>query len=131
MLDFVARVDLPIRDKSRLNIPPILQIRRKYGSEDAISTMDENKVRHCNWVRFLKISDVIGDVNMVGFKIKDEIVFQVVKTILPNEEIVAYLQKTDDTFSLEHFFQKQTETVEPDMAKGKNGGISILQHNSI
>lgn len=80
-----------------------------------MSTVEGRKLRHCNWVRFLRTSDVTNDINMVGFKIKDEVMFQVVKTVLPNEEIVAFLQTADDTNTLEQLLKQQT----PNLTKGK------------
>lgn len=68
------------------------QPRNQFGSQDTITVVEDREVRHCNWVRFLKYSTSFADVNIVGIKIKDEIIFQTVKKILPNEEIVAYLQ---------------------------------------
>ncbi|KAL4229844.1 hypothetical protein ACF0H5_010236 [Mactra antiquata] len=97
-------------------------VRYNYGCEDTISVVDSREVRHCNWVRFLKTSDVIDDVNIVGLKIKGEVVFQTVKTILPNEEIVAYLQGPNDHVTLEEFMKANnndsTHNV-PDMSKVK------------
>ena len=92
-------------------------MRNGYGCEDTISTVEGREVRHCNWVRFLKTCDVIDDANVVGVKIKGEIVYQTIKTILPNEEIVAYLQRTDE--NLEDVFRPAEETVTPDLSKGK------------
>ena len=57
--------------------------------------MDDMKVRHCNWVRFLKTSANLGDVNMIGVKVKGEVIYQTTETILPNEEIVAFLETAD------------------------------------
>ena len=68
-------------------------------------------MRRCNWVRFLKTSDVIDDVNLVGFQIKDDVMFQVVKSVAPNEEIVAYLQGADCTSSIEQLLQQTTPNV--------------------
>ena len=61
-----------------------------------MTTVEDRQVRHCNWVRFLKYSTSHRDVNIVGIKVKDEVVFQTVKTILPNEEIIAYLRDPSD-----------------------------------
>lgn len=94
-------------------------MRNEYGCEDAISTIEDREVRHCNWVRFLKTSDVTDNVNVVGLKIKGEVVFQTVKTILPNEEIVAYLQRADDNGSIHDVIKPKTENIIPDLSKGK------------
>ena len=72
----------------------ISQLRNQYGSQDTITTVDDREVRHCNWVRFLKYSTSLEEVNIVGIKLKGEVIFQTVKKILPNDEIVAYLEDT-------------------------------------
>lgn len=91
-------------------------MRNDYGCEDSISIVEDRDVRHCNWVRFLQTSDDIDSTNIVGVKVKGEVVFQTVKTILPNEEIVAYLQRADDNIVAENVINKQTT---PDMRRGK------------
>ncbi|WAR00442.1 ZN239-like protein [Mya arenaria] len=76
-------------------------IRTNFGSQDEITTVDGRPVRQCNWVRFLKTSDVVDDVNIVGVHVKGEAVFQVLRTVLPNEEIVAYLHRDDSSQTLQ------------------------------
>ena len=71
-----------------------------------MTTVEDRQVRHCNWVRFLKYSSSPGDVNLVGIKVKDEVVFQTVKTILPNEEIIAYLRDPNDETEHEATFSE-------------------------
>ncbi|KAL3880226.1 hypothetical protein ACJMK2_032475 [Sinanodonta woodiana] len=70
-------------------------IRNKYGSHDDIIVVDEKEVRHCNWVRFLKSTISIHEANMVGVMVKGHPVFQTIRTILPNEEIAAYMDDTN------------------------------------
>ena len=94
------------------------QVRHHYGSQDTVTTVEDREVRHCNWVRFLKYSPTPSDVNLVGIKVKDEVVFQTVKTILPNEEIVAYLRDPND--------ETEHEAALPETATG-NGYFSIRE----
>lgn len=98
------------------------QIRRYYGSQDEIVTVEDRKMRHCNWVRFLKTSDVIDDANVVGVRAKHETVFQVTRTVLPNEEIVAYLHREGSPLSLTDVLRSSTQnaTSTPDVRKGKH-----------
>ena len=95
-------------------------MRLEYGGEEKVSIVEDREVRHCNWIRFLKTSDVINDVNLVGMKMKNEVVFQTIKTILPNEEIVAG-PGPHDHFLVENILKMKTEHVHmtPDMNKGK------------
>ena len=86
------------------NFSITFQLRNQYGSQDTIATVEDREVRHCNWVRFLKYSTCLEDANIVGIKVKDEVVFQTVKTILPNEEIVAFLE------DLEKEQERETKT---------------------
>lgn len=37
-----------------------LQIRYRFGLYDEIATTNGQKVRHCNWVRFLRMSESYG-----------------------------------------------------------------------
>jgi hypothetical protein len=55
--------------------------------------VDERKVRHCNWLRFLKSSDNVDEVNMVAVKVEGYSLFQTVRPIRPNDEIVVYFNE--------------------------------------
>jgi hypothetical protein len=48
-----------------------LQIRHRFGCYDEITEVDRRRVRHCNWVRFLRAASTYSDeVNMIGTKVK-------------------------------------------------------------
>lgn len=68
-----------------------MQVRYRFGLYDEISYTNGRKVRHCNWVRFLKVSETYGpQVNLVCTKIKGEPVYEVVKPIQPHQELIVY-----------------------------------------
>jgi hypothetical protein len=49
----------------------VLQIRHRFGCYDEITEVDRRRVRHCNWVRFLRAASTYSDeVNMIGTKVK-------------------------------------------------------------
>jgi hypothetical protein len=49
------------------------------------------KTRHCNWIRFLRVSEHYGsDVNLVCTKVKGEPIYEVVKPIPVQQELVVY-----------------------------------------
>ena len=62
-----------------------------FGCTDAIIEIDDREVRHCNWVRFLRVAQNPDDVNIIGSRVQGQFVFQVIKTIPPNGELKAYL----------------------------------------
>lgn len=66
----------------------LFQIRNCFGCYDEISTTKE---RHCNWVRFLRTSTTYSeDVNVIGTRVKGEPLFEVVKNIPANTELVVF-----------------------------------------
>jgi hypothetical protein len=49
----------------------LLQIRHRFGCYDEITEVDGHRVRHCNWVRFLRAATAYNeDVNVIGTKVK-------------------------------------------------------------
>lgn len=49
----------------------VLQIRHRFGCYDEITEVDRRRVRHCNWVRFLRAASTYSDeVNLIGTKVK-------------------------------------------------------------
>ena len=49
----------------------LLQIRHRFGCYDEITEVDRRRVRHCNWVRFLRAASTYSDeVNLIGTKVK-------------------------------------------------------------
>ncbi|GAB6025184.1 hypothetical protein CHUAL_010607 [Chamberlinius hualienensis] len=70
--------------------------RNRFGCYDEIQVVDKHRVRHCNWVRFLRFSfSHSHEVNLVGSKIKGEPVFETTKSIPPHSELVAYFAIDD------------------------------------
>ncbi|XP_014250296.1 zinc finger protein 287 [Cimex lectularius] len=66
-------------------------IRHRFGCYDEITEVDRRRVRHCNWVRFLRTSTTYSDqVNIIGTKIKGEPIYEAVKNIPANSELVVY-----------------------------------------
>lgn len=66
-------------------------VRHRFGCYDEITEVGRRRVRHCNWVRFLRTSsEYTDDVNLVGTKIKGEPMYEAVKTIPANSELVVY-----------------------------------------
>ncbi|KAK9507264.1 hypothetical protein O3M35_007165 [Rhynocoris fuscipes] len=69
----------------------LIYIRHRFGCYDEITEVDRRKVRHCNWVRFLRTSSTYSDqVNIIGTKIKGEPIYEVVKSIPANSELTVY-----------------------------------------
>lgn len=63
--------------------------------------VNRRRVRHCNWIRFLKIaSKYSDDVNIIGTKIKGEPIYETVKTIPANSELVVYYlpERSDEAY---------------------------------
>lgn len=51
----------------------VLQIRHRFGCYDEITEADRRRVRHCNWVRFLRTTPTYSaEVNVIGTKVKGE-----------------------------------------------------------
>ncbi|XP_071641518.1 uncharacterized protein [Temnothorax longispinosus] len=76
-------------------------IRREYGCYDEVffSNYNLNK-RQCNWIRFLRIVHSYDEqVNLIGTKVKGEPIFEVIKNIQPDTELVAwFLPATQQDF---------------------------------
>ncbi|KAL1139318.1 hypothetical protein AAG570_006304, partial [Ranatra chinensis] len=67
------------------------QIRHRFGCYDEITEVDKRRVRHCNWVRFLRTAPTYSEqVNIIGTKIKGEPIYEAVKNIAANSELVVY-----------------------------------------
>ncbi|KAL6420843.1 hypothetical protein ACFW04_014378 [Cataglyphis niger] len=67
-------------------------IRREYGCYDEVffSNYNLNK-RQCNWIRFLRIVQSYDEqVNLIGTKVKGEPIFEVIKDVQPDTELVAW-----------------------------------------
>ncbi|KAJ9582161.1 hypothetical protein L9F63_003503, partial [Diploptera punctata] len=67
------------------------KIRHRFGCYDEITEVDRRRVRHCNWVRFLRAASTYSDeVNLIGTKVKGEPIYEAVKSIPANSELVVY-----------------------------------------
>lgn len=68
-----------------------MQIRHRFGCYDEISGHGSRKVRHCNWVRFLRVAPAYTPaVNLVATKVRGEPVYEAVKPIAPDTELLVY-----------------------------------------
>lgn len=68
-----------------------LQIRHRFGLYDEVTYTYGRKVRNCNWIRFLRISELYGpQVNIVCTKINGEVIYEVVKPIPMHHELIVY-----------------------------------------
>lgn len=69
----------------------LFQVRHRFGCYDEISVNGSRKVRHCNWVRFLRIANAFNsDVNFVATKVGGEPVYEAVKPVPPDTELLVY-----------------------------------------
>ncbi|GFU98039.1 zinc finger protein 227 [Trichonephila clavipes] len=72
-------------------------VRHRFGCYDEIQKVDHRRVRHCNWIRFLKNSPTLtNEVNLLGSLVKGEPVFEAIRTIPSNTELVVYLENSGD-----------------------------------
>uniref|UniRef100_A0A182PA88 C2H2-type domain-containing protein n=1 Tax=Anopheles epiroticus TaxID=199890 RepID=A0A182PA88_9DIPT len=66
-------------------------IRHRFGLYDEITSVNGRTVRHCNWIRFLRVSETYGpQVNVVCAKVKGEPIYEIVKPIPSHQELVVY-----------------------------------------
>ncbi|KAK5644607.1 hypothetical protein RI129_005907 [Pyrocoelia pectoralis] len=66
-------------------------IRHRFGCYDEISGNGSRRVRHCNWVRFVRVANSFNPaVNLVATKVGGEPVYEVVKPIPPDTELLVY-----------------------------------------
>ncbi|KAI2800054.1 hypothetical protein BLOT_012268 [Blomia tropicalis] len=82
------------------------QIRNKFGCFDEIRDVDNKKVRHCNWIRFVTITKLLNEnVNLVGRIIRGEVIYECIQNITPNKEIVVFYDlKNFDTALFQAFY---------------------------
>ncbi|CAL1269325.1 unnamed protein product [Larinioides sclopetarius] len=72
-------------------------VRHRFGCYDEIQKIDCRRVRHCNWIRFLKSSPSLNnEVNLLGSLVKGEPVFEAIRTIPSNTELVVYLENSGE-----------------------------------
>lgn len=76
-------------------------MRYRFGLYDEISYTFGKRVRHCNWVRFVRAVDTYGSqVNMICSKVKGEPIYEVIKSITTHQELVVYFlpEKPEELF---------------------------------
>ena len=56
-------------------------------------------MRHCNWIRFVKVSNNPLEVNVIGSKVRGCAFYQVIKYLKPNDELVVLLNTDTITSS--------------------------------
>lgn len=81
------------------------QVRHKYGLYDEITsnparqrqTSQSSSVRHCNWVRFLRVASDFGPhVNLACARVRGEPIYEAVKNIAAGTELVVYYLPDND-----------------------------------
>uniref|UniRef100_T1JFB6 C2H2-type domain-containing protein n=1 Tax=Strigamia maritima TaxID=126957 RepID=T1JFB6_STRMM len=71
-------------------------IRHQFGCYDEIQEVDRQRVRHCNWIRFLRFSShYTPEVNLIATKRKGEPVYETLRSIGPNTELVVFFDAAD------------------------------------
>ncbi|XP_018801957.1 PREDICTED: zinc finger protein 225-like [Bactrocera latifrons] len=66
-------------------------IRHRFGLYDEISDAFHKPVRSCNWIRFLRVSNVCDtNVNMICTKVKGEPIYEAIKPIAAHHELVVF-----------------------------------------
>lgn len=71
--------------------PTRFQIRYHYGLYDEIALVLGKPVRHCNWIRFLRMSErYTANVNMVCTRLKGKPVYEAIKSITSHQELVVF-----------------------------------------
>ncbi|KAK3107874.1 hypothetical protein FSP39_024142 [Pinctada imbricata] len=88
-------------------------VRNKFGVQDEILDIEDREVRHCNWVRFLKSSTNFKEVNIVGTKSEGAVIFQTIKNIKPNDELIAYFDCPERENTTEEETEISEELLEP------------------
>ncbi|KAL2733679.1 histone-lysine N-methyltransferase PRDM9-like isoform X1 [Vespula squamosa] len=64
---------------------------REYGCYDEVFSNYNLNKRQCNWIRFLHIIQTDDEqVNLIGTKVKGEPIFEVIKDVQPDTELVAW-----------------------------------------
>ncbi|XP_022256409.1 zinc finger protein 558-like [Limulus polyphemus] len=79
-------------------------VRHNFGCFDEVQQIDARSVRHCNWVRFLRISPIFcPEVNLIGSLVKGEPVYEVIRNVAANTELVAYYEVLKEDRESPHF----------------------------
>ncbi|XP_037959968.1 zinc finger protein 124-like [Teleopsis dalmanni] len=66
-------------------------IRYHFGLYDEILSANDKWFRYCNWIRFLRVSEKYdSNVNLICTKLKGEPIYEAIKNIAPNQELVVF-----------------------------------------
>ncbi|XP_077483636.1 uncharacterized protein LOC144093804 isoform X2 [Amblyomma americanum] len=72
-------------------------IRHRFGCYDEIQLEKSKQVRHCNWVRFVRHSPQFSaEVNLLGSLVKGEPVYETIRTVASNTELVVFYEDSDE-----------------------------------
>ncbi|CAN7983268.1 unnamed protein product [Ixodes hexagonus] len=72
-------------------------IRHRFGCYDEIQHGKTKQVRHCNWVRFVRHSpEFSAEVNLLGSLVKGEPVYEAIRTVASNTELVVFYEDPDE-----------------------------------
>ncbi|XP_076325077.1 uncharacterized protein LOC143233077 isoform X2 [Tachypleus tridentatus] len=72
-------------------------VRHQFGCYDEVQDTDDRRVRHCNWVRFLRVSSTFcPEVNLIGSLVKGEPVYEIIRNVAPNTELVVYYETLEE-----------------------------------
>ena len=105
-----------------------LQVRYQFGLFDEIHVIDDEEVRHCNWVRFLRSSTNIDEVNMVAVRVKGQTLFQVVTQIPPNGELTVYFDATESAVEAPRDIPSHRERVPTEhLGKGIDNATNLCE----
>ncbi|KAG0432612.1 hypothetical protein HPB47_020683 [Ixodes persulcatus] len=75
----------------------IVSIRHRFGCYDEIQHGKTKQVRHCNWVRFVRHSpEFSAEVNLLGSLVKGEPVYEAIRTVASNTELVVFYEDPDE-----------------------------------
>ncbi|XP_076310465.1 uncharacterized protein LOC143225266 [Tachypleus tridentatus] len=81
----------------RLEVYSVLHdndVRNRFGCYDQIQVVENRKVRHCNWIRFLRCSPTMtSDVNLVGRASRDDITYECIRQVAPNTELIVHYEE--------------------------------------
>ncbi|KAG4068167.1 hypothetical protein HA402_001592 [Bradysia odoriphaga] len=87
-------------------------IRYRFGLYDEVTVINGCRVRHCNWIRFLRVSETYGpQVNIVCTKVKGEPLYEIVKPLAAHQELVVYYLPERPERPEELFFVRMRSTL--------------------
>lgn len=104
------------------------QIRHRFGCYDEVSSNNGHKVRHCNWVRFVRVATAFNpSVNFVATKVRGEPVYEAVKPIAPDTELLVYYlpERPEELFFVRMRASLYRQTMDS-ILEGESFPISIV-----